>query len=84
MSNPISDQTTENVGPRFTAAQGQYPAFIYAYTRVLGRLPAEAGMQRHFRVTAPSVRQMALTLERNGLVKRRPGVPRSLEIRVAP
>ena len=26
-------------------------AFIYAYTRVLGRPPAEADMQRHFRVS---------------------------------
>jgi DNA-binding MarR family transcriptional regulator len=82
--NPIFDQPTENMGPRFTAAQGQYLALIYAYTRVLGRPPAEADIQRHFKVTPPSVHQMVLTLERNGLVKRRPGVPRSLEILIAP
>jgi hypothetical protein len=28
--------------PSFTPKQGQYLAFIYAYTRVLGRSPAEA------------------------------------------
>ena len=28
--------------PRFTSKQGQYLAFIYAYTQVLGRPPAEA------------------------------------------
>jgi len=82
--NPIFDQPTENTGPHFTPLQGQYLAFIYAYTRVLGRPPAEADMQRHFKVTAPSVHQMVLTLERNGLVKRRPAVPRSLEILIAP
>jgi Mn-dependent DtxR family transcriptional regulator len=48
------------------------------------RPPAEADMQRYFKVTAPSVHQMVLTLERNGLVKREPGVPRSIEILLAP
>ncbi|MFN0303859.1 MAG: hypothetical protein ACKVQU_26290 [Burkholderiales bacterium] len=30
-------------------------------------------MQRHFRVTPPSVHQMVLTLEREGLIRRQPG-----------
>jgi len=37
-------------------------AFIHAYTLVLGRPPAEADLQRFFRVTPPSVHQMVLTL----------------------
>jgi len=41
-------------------------------------------MQRHFKVTAPTVHQMVLTLERNGLVKRQPGVARSIQILVPP
>ena len=41
---------------RFTDKQGQYLAFIHAYTLVMGRAPAEADMRRHFRVTPPSVR----------------------------
>jgi Mn-dependent DtxR family transcriptional regulator len=41
-------------------------------------------MQRHFEVTAPSVHQMVLTLERGGLIKRTPGVSRSIELLVAP
>jgi len=68
----------------FTPKQGQYLAFIYAYTRVAGRPPAEANMQRHFRVSPPSVHQMVLTLERAGLVRRQPGVARSIEVLVAP
>src|SRR3954463_6577939 len=32
----------------FTERQGQYLAFIDAYTRVHGRPPAETDMQRHF------------------------------------
>ena len=64
----------------FTPKQGQYLAFIHAYTLVLGRPPAEADLQRHFRVTPPSVHQMVLTLERAGLIRRQPGVARSIEV----
>lgn len=70
--------------PRFTDKQGQYLAFIHAYTQVLGRPPAEADLQRHFQVTPPSVHQMVLTLERNGLIRRRPGAARSIEVLLAP
>jgi DNA-binding MarR family transcriptional regulator len=69
---------------RFTEKQGQYLAFIHAYTLVIGRPPAEADMQRHFQVTPPSVHQMVLTLERAGLIRRRPGVARSIELLVDP
>ena len=59
-------------------------AFIYAYTQVLGRAPAEADLQRFFRVSAPSVHQMVLTLERAGLIQRQPGVARSIQLLVDP
>jgi Mn-dependent DtxR family transcriptional regulator len=68
----------------FTPKQGQYLAFIYAYTRVLGRPPAEADIQRHFKVTPPTVHQMLITLERTGLIRRKPGVARSIELLIEP
>ena len=68
----------------FTERQGQSLAFIDAYTRVHGRPPAEIDMQRHFRVSPPSGHQMVLTLERLGLIRRQPGVPRSIEVLLAP
>ena len=68
----------------FTPKQGQYLAFIYAYTQVLGRAPAEADIQRFFRVTPPSVHQMVLTLERDGLISRQAGVARSIQLLVEP
>jgi SOS-response transcriptional repressor LexA len=68
----------------FTARQGQYLAFIDAYTRVHGRPPAEADMQRHFGVSPPSVHQMVLTLERAGLIRRQPGMARSIQVLVEP
>lgn len=70
--------------PLFTEKQGQYLAFIYAYTRVLGRAPAEADIQRYFKVTPPTVHQMLITLERIGLIRRKPGVARSIELLVEP
>jgi DNA-binding MarR family transcriptional regulator len=68
--------------PDFTTRQGQYLAFIHAYTLVNGRPPAQADIQRFFQVTPPSVYQMLLTLEREGLISRRPGVPRSIAVLV--
>ena len=70
--------------PRFTPKQGQYLAFIYAYTQVHGRPPAEADLQRHFHVTPPSVHQMVLSLERARLIRRQPGVARSIQLLVQP
>lgn len=75
---------TPTTAPSFTAKQGQYLAFIYAYTRVLGCPPAEADIQRHFAVTPPTVHQMVLTLERGGWIRRTPGMPRSIEVLVDP
>jgi DNA-binding MarR family transcriptional regulator len=68
----------------FTEKQGQYLAFIYTYSHMFRRAPAETDMQRHFQVSPPSVHQMIVTLERNGLIRRQPGVPRSIQILVAP
>ena len=71
-------------GQSFTQKQGQYLAFIYAYSRMFRRSPAEADMQRHFSVSPPSVHQMVLTLERAGLIRRQPGVARSIELLIDP
>jgi DNA-binding MarR family transcriptional regulator len=76
--------TRPQPAPRFTPKQGQYLAFIHAYTLLLGRPPAEAELQRHFCVTPPSVHQMVLTLERAGLIHRQPGVARSIRVLVEP
>jgi DNA-binding MarR family transcriptional regulator len=70
--------------PRFTPKQGQYLAFIHAYMLVLGRPPAEADLRRHFRVSPPSVHQMLATLERAGLIRRQPGVARSVQLLIGP
>jgi Mn-dependent DtxR family transcriptional regulator len=70
--------------PEFTELQGQYLAFIHAYTRVNRRPPAEADMQRFFGVTAPSVHRTVIELDIRGLIRRTPGVARSIELLVPP
>jgi repressor LexA len=68
----------------YTHKQGQYLAFIYHYTRIHRRAPAEAEMQAYFRVSPPSVHQMVLTLEARGLIERTPGQARSIRLRIPP
>src|SRR6184192_2268708 len=80
------DQIASNMAtsptPRFTETQGQYLAFIHAYTLVNGRPPAEADMQSFFGVTPPSVHNMIVELERRGLITRVPRQPRSIAISI--
>jgi len=51
---------------------------------MFGQPPAEADIQRRFAVTPPSVHQMILALERAGLIRRQPGIPRSIAVLVPP
>lgn len=68
---------------RYTAKQGQYLAFIFYYTRLHGRAPAEADFQQYFRVSGPTAHQMLVRLERRGLISRQPGMARSIRLLVA-
>ena len=64
----------------YTPKQGQYLAFIYYYTKLNGRPPAERDMQLYFKTTPPSVHNMVLTLEKRGLITRQPRQPRSIQV----
>jgi repressor LexA len=70
------------VTAEYTPLQGQYLAFIYAYSTIHRRPPAEADMQAFFRVTAPSVHNMVLQLERFRFIRRTPRAARSIELLV--
>jgi hypothetical protein len=59
----------ETMQKPYTDKQGQYLAFIYYYSKIHGRAPAEAEMQQYFRTSPPSVHQMVLTLETRGLIR---------------
>ena len=67
-----------------TPTQGRYLAYIHAYTEGFGLPPAESEIADAIGVSPPSVNQMMKTLERNGLIRRQPGVPRSIEVLVPP
>jgi Mn-dependent DtxR family transcriptional regulator len=67
----------------FTQKQGQYLAFIYWYTKINGKVPAEADMQRYFDVSPPSVHRMVVELEKRGLISRQAGRARSIKLLVA-
>ena len=66
----------------FTSLQGQYLAFIHYYTKIHGHPPAEADMQEYFKVSAPSVHQMVVTIEKKGLIKKIPGKGRTISLLV--
>ncbi len=68
---------------KMTPTQGRYLAYIRTYSDGFGLPPAESEIAEAMGVSPPSVNQMMKTLERNGLIRREPGVPRSIEILVA-
>ena len=77
--------TSANPNPTsWTALQGQYLAFIYAYTTIHGQAPAERDMQQFFHVTPPTVHNMLQSLQRHGFIRRQPGVARSIQLLVPP
>ena len=82
MNQTANPQLSSRAG--FTEKQGQYLAFIHAYTKLNRRPPAEADMQRYFRVTPPTVHQMIVNLHRAGLIERIPGQPRTIRVLVSP
>ena len=68
----------------FTPTQGRYLSFIHAYTDGFGYPPAESEIATAMNVSPASVNQMMKTLEKKGLIRRKQGVPRSIEILVSP
>ena len=68
----------------FTDLQGQYLAYIATFTKLHRRAPAEADLQQYFGVTPPTVHRMVVALTERGLIGRRPGQPRSIEILISP
>ena len=69
---------------KFTEKQGQYLSFIYHYIKLNGQSPAEADMQKYFKVSPPTVHQMVVKLESIELIKRKAGIARSIQVLVAP
>lgn len=81
ISFPDSPSTMARKSRRtYTHKQGQYLAFIYHYTKLNGRPPAEADMLSYFRTTPPSVHNMVVQLEKKGFIAKKPNEPRSIKL----
>jgi DNA-binding MarR family transcriptional regulator len=68
----------------FTMEEGQYLAFIYNYSQILGESPDESDIQRYFQVDAATVHPMIAHLEESGFVSQVPRQARSLRVLVPP
>lgn len=68
---------------KFTKRQGQYLAFIFYYTRINGRAPAEVDIQNFFKVSSASTHQMLRVLVAKELIKKEPGQARSSVVMVS-
>ena len=66
----------------FTEKQGQYLAFIYLYSKLNRRPPAEADIEKYFRVAPPTVHQMIKKLDEKGLITKIPRQPRTIQVLV--
>ncbi|MBI4488048.1 MAG: hypothetical protein HY694_03095 [Deltaproteobacteria bacterium] len=91
MRTSVCDDRSRNVGNathlkphKYTQKQGQYLAFIHDYSKIHGSPPAEADIQRYFKVSPPAVHQMILTLEKQGLIERLPGQARTIRVLLPP
>ncbi len=69
---------------RYTVKQGQYLAFIYNYTVMFERAPAERDLENFFRTTPPTIHQMILKLAEKNLISRTPGQARSIRLLIDP
>jgi hypothetical protein len=84
VSIELAPKLDPSIAPSFTAKQGQYLAFIYNYTKIHRRAPAESDLERYFQVSPPAIHEMIKTLERNSLIERTPGRARSIRLLVQP
>lgn len=76
---------SEQLSPAtFTEKQGQYLAFIYAYTKVNQRPPAVSDLARYFGVRPPSAQRMVDELARKQLIERLRGQARSIRVLLNP
>ncbi len=65
---------------KFTQRQGQYLAYIFYYSRINRRAPAEADIQNYFKVSSASTHQMLRGLAEKQLIIKKPGQARSVTV----
>jgi hypothetical protein len=79
------EQTSDPVPDGPTQRQGQFLAYIHEYMlRYQGQAPTHLEFQRFFQLTPPSVNSMLKRLDQKGFIRRIPGTPRAIQLRIAP
>ena len=68
--------------PKPTDKQGQYLSFIYYYTKIHRKPPAETDFQKYFQTSPPTCHSMIKKLEERGFIRKTPGAPRSIELAI--
>ncbi len=74
--------SAKNAKPTFTHRQGQFLAFLHLYRKLHRQSPAELDFAIYFRITPPAVHGMIVKLEKEGLITRTPGKPRSAVVAI--
>ena len=67
---------------RYTTRQGEYLAFIHAYTTLNRQAPAVADIARFFHVSPPSAQAMVQQLAKKGLITKTPGAARTIQLAI--
>ena len=68
----------------YTNKQGNYLAFIHAYTVLNGRPPAVTDIADYFDVRPPSAQGMVQQLEKKGLITKIAGTARTIRVTLEP
>ena len=69
---------------RLFALDNDYAEHWFDYTKMHGYSPAEADLQRYFKVSPRVVHDMILMLEKRGLIERSPRQSRSIRVLLPP
>jgi DNA-binding MarR family transcriptional regulator len=67
---------------RLSRQRGQLLAYVYWYTKVHRRPPSENEIADFLGVRGPSAHRMILALAAAGYLSRKPGEPRTLQVRI--
>ena len=76
----MSIPDNQKIKNKFTQRQGQYLAYIFYYSRINKRAPAEIDIQNYFEVSSASTHQMIRGVVAKKLIKKEQGKGRSIVV----
>jgi len=79
----VSIPYNKNSLPKFTQRQGQFLAYIFYYTKINKRPPAESDIQNYFEISSASTHQILKGLVSKQLLEKVPKQPRSMRVLIS-